>query len=169
MELKSPMSISLTLRRRAALGVLLAAFCLLLSAFLPSAFCQPGATQGVTLTGRILLVNPAAPRKPADNSNAVVWLTPAAGGAIPAHGAESEPAHPKFRLLQRHKRFQPHVLVVPVGSVVDFPNLDPFFHNVFSLFEGKRFDLGLYEAGTTHSVKLDRPGVCYIFCNIHPE
>src|SRR5439155_11223431 len=42
-------------------------------------------------------------------------------------------------------------------------------HNVFSLFEGKRFDLGLYEAGTTQRVKFDRPGVCYIFCNIHPE
>ena len=59
--------------------------------------------------------------------------------------------------------------MVPVGSIVDFPNLDPFFHNVFSLFEGKRFDLGLYEAGTTQRVKFDRPGVCYIFCNIHPE
>jgi len=59
--------------------------------------------------------------------------------------------------------------VVPVGSVVEFPNLDPFFHNVFSLFEGKRFDLGLYEAGTTHGVKFDRLGICYIFCNIHPQ
>jgi hypothetical protein len=56
-----------------------------------------------------------------------------------------------------------------VGSVVDFPNHDPFFHNVFSLFEGKRFDLGLYEAGTTNSVRFDRAGVSFIFCNIHPE
>jgi hypothetical protein len=40
---------------------------------------------------------------------------------------------------------------------------------VFSLFEGKRFDLGLYEAGTTHTVNFDLPGICYIFCNIHPE
>src|SRR5262249_46213265 len=58
---------------------------------------------------------------------------------------------------------------VPVGAVVEFPNRDPFFHNVFSMFDGKRFDLGLYEAGTTHSVLFDRPGVCFIFCNIHPE
>jgi hypothetical protein len=56
-----------------------------------------------------------------------------------------------------------------VGSVVEFPNRDPFFHNVFSLFEGKRFDLGLYEEGTTERATFDRPGVCYIFCNIHPE
>ena len=60
-------------------------------------------------------------------------------------------------------------MVVPVGSVVAFPNHDPFFHNVFSLFEGKRFDLGLYEAGTTRDVHFDKRGISYIFCNIHPE
>jgi hypothetical protein len=59
--------------------------------------------------------------------------------------------------------------VVPTGSQVEFPNQDPFFHNVFSLFNGKRFDLGLYESGTSRSVRFDREGVSYIFCNIHPE
>jgi len=73
------------------------------------------------------------------------------------------------RLVQKDKRFDPHLLVVPAGTPVEFPNRDPFFHNVFSLFEGKRFDLGLYEAGTTRVVRFDRPGVSYIFCNIHPE
>ena len=148
------------------------AFCLLPTAYclLSSAFCLPAAaTQGVTLTGRIVLVNPSAPRKPVDNSNAVVWLTPVGSATSHAAGIEGDPVHLKLRLLQQHKRFEPHVLVVPVGSTVDFPNLDPFFHNVFSLFEGKRFDLGLYEAGATQRVKFDRPGVCYIFCNIHPE
>jgi hypothetical protein len=59
--------------------------------------------------------------------------------------------------------------VIPVGAVVQFPNADPFYHNVFSLFEGKRFDLGLYEAGSSKSVTFPREGVSYIFCNIHPE
>jgi hypothetical protein len=59
--------------------------------------------------------------------------------------------------------------VVPVGSVVQFPNADPFFHNVFSLFDGRRFDLGLYEAGTTRDVTFGKEGISYIFCNIHPE
>lgn len=95
----------------------------------------------------------------------VVWLTPVDGTAIPA--APSSPA--PLRLTQKNKSFDPHVLVVPAGSAVDFPNRDPFFHNVFSLFEGKRFDLGLYEAGTSRVVHFDRPGVSYIFCNIHPE
>ena len=60
-------------------------------------------------------------------------------------------------------------LVVQAGSMVEFPNRDPFFHNVFSLFEGKRFDLGLYEAGASRMVRFDRPGISYICCNIHPE
>ncbi|MBV9610497.1 MAG: hypothetical protein JO187_13130 [Acidobacteria bacterium] len=72
-------------------------------------------------------------------------------------------------MTQKNKSFSPHVMVIPAGSTVEFPNKDPFFHNVFSLFEGKRFDLGLYEAGTARIVHFDRPGVCYIFCNIHPE
>jgi hypothetical protein len=71
--------------------------------------------------------------------------------------------------MQKNRTFKPHLLVIPVGGVVQFPNADPFFHNVFSLFDGKRFDLGLYEAGSTKSVTFSREGVSYIFCNIHPE
>lgn len=74
-----------------------------------------------------------------------------------------------YTLLQKNRMFRPHLLVIPVGSVVEFPNRDPFFHNVFSLFDGKRFDLGLYEAGSMKSVTFSREGVSYIFCNIHPE
>lgn len=98
----------------------------------------------------------------------VVWLTPVPGG-----GSDSSLAAPSasagLRLVQKNKSFEPHILVVPAGSSVEFPNHDPFFHNVFSLFDGKRFDLGLYEAGTTRMVRFDRAGISYIFCNIHPE
>ncbi len=103
----------------------------------------------------------------------VVWLTPMTGAADEAIAAatRSSLASPSAnpRLVQKNKSFEPHILVVPVGSMVEFPNHDPFFHNVFSLFEGKRFDLGLYEAGTTRTVRFDRLGISYIFCNIHPE
>ena len=102
-----------------------------------------------------------------DAGNVVVWLTPEGGGDRAGVSSGLPPAQP--RLVQKNKSFEPHVLVVPVGSVVAFPNRDPFFHNVFSLFEGKRFDLGLYEAGTTRDVHFDKPGISYIFCNIHPE
>src|SRR6266851_6807229 len=102
----------------------------------------------------------------ADFSDVVVWLKPLDRTAPAALDANNRK---KSQLVQREKSFHPHVLVVRVGSVVDFPNRDPFFHNVFSLFDGKRFDLGLYEAGATNSVRFDRLGVSFLFCNIHPE
>ncbi len=121
--------------------------------------------QDVTLTARVELVNSSRTAKSHEAADVVVWLVPASGTAKgAAYGQGQNP-----RLVQRNKSFEPHVLVIPVGSVVAFPNRDPFFHNVFSLFEGKRFDLGLYEAGTTRDVHFDKPGISYIFCNIHPE
>jgi hypothetical protein len=105
---------------------------------------------------------PAAQRK--DHAlSAVVWLDPV-DKARDLH----PPAPGHFTLLQKNRMFSPHLLVVPTGSVVSFPNADPFFHNVFSFFNGKRFDLGLYEAGTSKEVVFSREGVSYIFCNIHP-
>ena len=97
---------------------------------------------------------------------AVLWLEP----LDPALAQELSWKHPApYRLVQKNKMFSPHVLVVPVGATVNFPNEDPFFHNVFSLFDGKRFDLGLYEAGTSKDLRFERPGISYLFCNIHPE
>lgn len=95
---------------------------------------------------------------------AVAWLQP-----LP--GTPALPFLPKgpYVLLQKNRTFTPHLQIVPVGASVQFPNADPFFHNVFSLFDGKRFDLGLYEAGSSKSVTFTREGVSYIFCNIHPE
>ena len=68
---------------------------------------------------------------------------------------------------QRNERFVPHVLAVMVGTVVDFPNSDRTYHNVFSLSRAKRFDLGRYAAGKSKSVRMDRPGVVRVFCDIH--
>jgi plastocyanin len=94
----------------------------------------------------------------------VVWLKPLGATPVKPFVADA-----RYTLAQKNRTFVPHLLVVPVGAEVLFPNLDPFFHNVFSLFDGKRFDLGLYEAGTTKRVTFSREGVSYIFCNIHPE
>ena len=106
--------------------------------------------------------------RPAPLPGTVVWLTPI-GGSADEGALRPQPVTAPLRLVQKNKSFDPHILVVPAGSMVEFPNHDPFFHNVFSLFEGKRFDLGLYEAGTSRMVRFDRPGISYIFCNIHPE
>src|SRR5208337_5235817 len=118
--------------------------------------------QEVNVTGRVVLEG-AANISPANST--VVWLAPMGASPSGTAGVSPMPAV----LQQKNKTFEPHLLVVTMGSTVDFPNRDPWFHNVFSLFNGKRFDLGLYEAGSTRTVHFDREGVSYIFCNIHPE
>lgn len=107
------------------------------------------------------------PTVPAQDT--VVWLTQRGDPQQGASGDAEGVTKARARITQHNKQFEPHVQVVQVGTVIDFPNRDPFFHNVFSLFDGKRFDLGLYEAGSTNSVKFDRVGVSFLFCNIHPE
>jgi plastocyanin len=118
--------------------------------------------QGVNVTGRVTYFGST---NPPSGISAVVWLVPIAS---PANDSPA-PKPVDAVLRQKNKAFEPHLLVVTKGSTVEFPNQDPWFHNVFSLFNGKKFDLGLYEAGTTRTVHFDREGVSYIFCNIHPE
>ncbi len=131
----------------------------------------PAAAQQAPVTVQVEIVRPAQAKPAAaglrpDASNVAVWLTPL-GDTTTAAAVQSNRAAPQ--LLQRNKAFAPHVLVVQAGAMVQFPNQDPFFHNVFSLFAGKRFDLGLYEAGSSRSVRFDRPGASFLFCNIHPD
>lgn len=101
-------------------------------------------------------------RSEAGDADAVVWLTS-------MRTKETVSPGPTVRLLQKDKRFKPHMLVVMVGTAIEFPNQDPFFHDVFSIYHGKPFDLGLYESGAVRKVRFTQPGVSYIFCNIHPE
>ena len=126
------------------------------------------AQQDVEVTAKVELRETNTNARMTHGSEAVVWLTPVSGAPLTVAKNLVRPSG-ALRLTQHSKSFDPGLLIVPVGSIVEFPNRDPFFHNVFSLFEGKRFDLGLYEAGTTRNVLFDRPGVSYIFCNIHSE
>jgi plastocyanin len=71
-------------------------------------------------------------------------------------------------MLQKNKMFTPHILPVVTGTIVDFPNADPIFHNAFSSYSGQIFDVGLYPPGTSRSVRFSRPGQVRVFCNIHP-
>jgi len=91
---------------------------------------------------------------------AVAYLVGPVAGARAAAGARP-------RLVQQDTAFRPPVLVVPVGTAVEFPNRDPFFHNVFSYSSAKRFDLGRYPRGESRTVVFDRPGVVKVYCEIH--
>ena len=145
-------------QRSASFAGVLAAFAVA-ACFAPARSQQLGAGAS-NLSGRIVVGKAAKSHSP----STVVWLTPL---GHPPSVLPPPPGH--FTLVQKNRTFSPHLLVVPVGSVVSFPNEDPFFHNVFSLFNGKRFDLGLYESGSSREVVFPREGVSFIFCNIHPQ
>ncbi|HEY3835982.1 MAG TPA: carboxypeptidase regulatory-like domain-containing protein [Bryobacteraceae bacterium] len=78
------------------------------------------------------------------------------------------PASPVTAMMeQKERRFVPELLVIPVGSTVSFPNLDPIFHNVFSLSKAKSFDLGNYAKDHTRTVTFNKPGVEFVNCHLH--
>jgi plastocyanin len=135
-----------------------AIFCFLLTYSCASA-------QSVELKGKVQLTRSGHRVK--DASKLVVWLTPVGNTTPVAAPVQQTSQIPQ--LVQKDKSFHPSLLVIPAGGKVEFPNQDPFFHNVFSLFDGKRFDLGLYESGTTRFVQFDKPGISFIFCNIHAQ
>jgi plastocyanin len=133
----------------------------------------------VSIRGRVALPPPPAPeRRPSisqlggprmdhrhedrqDRRTSVVYLERAPRGAF------GDTDERRVRIDQRDERFVPHVVAIPVGSIVDFPNNDRTYHNVFSLSDTRSFDLGRYAAGHSKSVRFDRPGIVRVFCDIH--
>jgi plastocyanin len=153
---------------RAAGWVIVAA--LLVTRFAPAPTAS--AQAGNAIRGRVDIerLPPPPPRRPGDpgplrpdvdERRAVVYFESAPRGAF----EERESA--RATLDQRDERFVPHVLALTVGTVVDFPNNDRTYHNVFSLSKAQRFDLGRYAAGRSKAVRFDRPGIVRVFCDIH--
>lgn len=126
-------------------------------------FSLVASAEGAEVSGQVALRDSreASVRKGADFSGVVVSLTPAGGAPVTGGG--------QARMIQKKKTFLPHVLPVAVGSVVDFPNYDPIFHNAFSSYSGQVFDVGLYRPGSSRAVRFSRPGTVRVFCNIHPD
>jgi len=122
-----------------------------------------GAASG-TVSGAVEITNSREPavRRNKDYSGVVLWLEPVDRGDIPP------PAPKHVQMVQKDRHFTPHVLAISVGSTVDFPNRDPYFHNAFSNFSGQPFDIGLYAPGTTKGTVFKKPGIVRVFCNIHP-
>src|SRR6267142_6983498 len=116
-----------------------------------------------TVSGTVQLVDSrdANVRRKSDYSGVVLWME-RVGAPQPAASART------VKIVQKSKRFIPHVTAIPVGATVDFPNLDPIFHNAFSNFAGQPFDVGLYAPGTSKSEVFRHQGIVRVFCNIHP-
>ena len=78
-----------------------------------------------------------------------------------------EPAPMRATITQKDEAFVPRVVAVTKGSTIDFPNVDPFFHNVFSLSRGATFDLGRYPQGESKNRRFPNPGLVKVYCHIH--
>jgi hypothetical protein len=70
-------------------------------------------------------------------------------------------------MVQRDTIFDPGAITILPGTVVRFPNQDPFFHNVFSFGSTPRFDLGRYPEGESREVRFDMPGIVNVYCEVH--
>jgi len=164
-------------RAKVGVGVIAAAMIALLTMTQPPVHGQSAATG--TIAGRVritarvrgaaLSTNVYAPRAvsvPASASipemrSVVVYVKDA-----PFHGAL---AAMRRQIRQEHEAFVPRVVAITRGSIVDFPNGDPFFHNVFSLSGAASFDLGRYPDGQARSRQFPKAGLVKVFCHIHSQ
>jgi plastocyanin len=127
----------------------------------PAGTAQTPAARLVDVSGRIIILEKDNKPSP-DLGDAVLYLE---GSALTA--AVARPVTVEIAITD--KTYAPHVVVVPVGSAVRFPNHDPFNHNVFSLSEPNQFDLGLYGRGEAKSQTFANPGLVRVYCNVHPR
>jgi plastocyanin len=161
--------------KNANTGVFIACVAALMSVLPPRAILR-GARNGA-IAGRVELRRAASPaeRRPtvadlgtpaaaldiSDRLKSVVYLDSAPRGAF------EQVETPRAVMDQRGERFVPHVLAITTGTIVDFPNSDRIYHNVFSLSKTRQFDLGRYAVGHSKPVRFDRAGVVRVFCDIH--
>jgi plastocyanin len=118
----------------------------------------PAAAPAGTITGRVEMTEKGG-RKVADLSDVVVYVD----------GARVKPRPATATVVMKGKSFNPHVVVVPVGGTVQFPNEDPIFHNAFSVSGDNRFDLQLYKRPKVGAFTFLHPGLVKVYCNIHPQ
>jgi plastocyanin len=96
-------------------------------------------------------------------SRVVAYATPVAGAPLKKPNAAKRTAS----MDQQHNEFMPHVLVISVGTEVQFPNSDVVSHHVYSFSQAKTFELALYKGNTHPPLVFDEPGVVVLGCNIH--
>lgn len=96
-----------------------------------------------------------------DLANTVIYLTPKNG--TPRF------AETKTQMAMNGRQFAPRVRVVTTGSTIEYPNQDPFSHNIFSSAPGALFDLGVYGSGVAKSAQFRKAGAFPVYCNIHAK
>jgi plastocyanin len=119
-----------------------------------------GALQAAPVAGRVAFVTKRGQRP--NLQETLVSMEPV-GAKVPKRAPAA------FQMATRGKMLLPHIMAIPAGSTITFPNQDPISHNLFSLSSGNQFDLGLYRAGAGKTQKFEAPGVVNVYCNVHPN
>ena len=112
------------------------------------------------LRGVAVPETPPGTRQSGPFGRVAIWLEPGNSSAVRPIEA---------RMGQKGRHFEPELLIIPAGSKVSFPNLDPIFHNIFSLSRAQSFDLGYYSEGKTRDVIFQKEGIVQVYCHVHPE
>jgi plastocyanin len=155
----------LTTATKTRLGSVLIAVLVLIVSQAIATTTNPASVSAFEVTVRVRLYEAKSGEALKDYSEVVAWLVP----VRTFQTASLNTDRPHYRMMQRDKMFEPHLLVVPAGGIVEFQNRDPWFHDAFSISGNKRFDLGPNRAGGGQkTVTFDRAGVGYVFCN-HPQ
>lgn len=102
---------------------------------------------------------PPPSKGPGGFGRVAVWLEGGSDSAVPTTST----------MQQNNRHFEPGLLIVPTGSKVLFPNLDPVFHNIFSLSHTQHFDLGYYAEGRSKEAVFPQSGIVQVYCHVHPE
>ena len=136
-----------------------AALALLLGAHAETAGQESAPEPSAELVAKIALAPP--PGQKATPAGTVIWL--------PGVASAAAATAPTATVVSRNKRFEPHVVAVRKGGSVAFPNVDPIYHNAFSVSATNAFDLGLYRKGASRSATMKAPGLVHVYCNIHPD
>ncbi len=116
----------------------------------------PGMAVAGTISGTVKVKGLRSPE------NILVYLTKAPPAFV-------DLSKTKFVMDQQNLTFIPHILPVPVGATIHFPNNDKVDHNVFSLSRTKPFNLGSYKPGEIKTVLFDKPGMVEVRCDVHAE
>lgn len=119
------------------------------------------ALHAVDISGSVAFLSKRGQKPRVDDS--VVWLEPVKVKGLPKVTPGT------FSVASRSKTLLPHIVVVPVGSTVSFPNEDTITHNLFSVSKPNDFDLGFYKRGTSMTKTFASPGIVNVYCNVHPD
>ncbi len=125
------------------------------------AAAQPAGPAPGGTPGRILgtVTATESDGKPASAADVIVYVV----------GFTEPPGKDKTRIAQQGRKFVPDLVAITVNELVEFPNFDPYLHNVFSQSGPRKFDLGSFKRGESKEKQFPMPGVVDVYCNIHPE